>query len=65
MRQIGTTGKICIADVRELPVGQRVQSSCGATSFLSLPACATTTKTLISIFCYTSMGVTHFVAVLG
>jgi hypothetical protein len=24
MRQIGTTGKICIADMRELPVGQRV-----------------------------------------
>jgi hypothetical protein len=33
--------------------------------FVSRVTCATTTKTLISIFCNTGMGVAHFVAVLG
>jgi hypothetical protein len=42
-----------------------VLHSIAFTLFVSRVTCATTTKTLVSIFCNTGMGISHFIIVLG
>jgi hypothetical protein len=42
-----------------------VLHSIAFTLFVSRVTCATTTKTLVSIFCNTGMGISHFITVLG